>query len=239
MRRKPSEKNLRVAMHFVDGKWEMATGGHVPVAEGTKAEMIVPQKAILDEKFLDSMRMSDSFQILQEGATLYAYVVIKEHDKLSDKLISHLIRWPEVQKRVALNFLDNWSSGELCLLPVTIGAQDPKKQILNGTNSGGLWMRTKGRDVAGLFTSEIVLPHQITSRKAFSLNTAFTRISEVYEPWRESHTGNIYERFLYEEEDKKLYPLELLQDQALANQEQRIAFSLWKTFLARTSSSAR
>jgi hypothetical protein len=57
----------------------------------------------------------------------------------------------------------------------------------------------------------------------------------VYEPWRLSHTGNIYDRFLYQETDKKWYPLSLLRDFTLAKEEQKIAFNLWQRFMAEMS----
>jgi hypothetical protein len=238
MRRKPSSKTLRIAMKFTGGKWEIASGGQVPVYEGTKAEMIVPQKDITDPKFLNSMRQADLIQILPEGTTLYAYVVIKKENQPGEELMSKLVRWPAVRERVALKFLDNWSKGELCLFPVTLGPQNPKASSAQGSSAGGLWLRLRGRDVAGLVSSQIVLPSDVTTRKVYSLNTAFTRLSEIYEPWRDAHTGNVYERFLYEDADQKLYPLELFRDQALAQQEQKIAIDLWKTYRERSARSA-
>ncbi|WGV15998.1 hypothetical protein [Fuscovulum ytuae] len=235
MRRKPSERTLRITMKFIDGHWEMRSGGQVPVRNGTTAEMIVPQKAIADKRFIESMRQPDLLQILPEASTLYAYVVIKKENQPSDALMSKLIRWPQVRERVALKFLDNWSTGELCLFPVKLGPQNSKTPMRNSPQAGGLWLRIRGRDASGLVSSQICLPEEVTTRKVYSLNTAFTRLSETYEPWRDSHTGNVYERFLYEETDEKLYPLDLFRDQALAQQEQKIAYALWKNFLVKTA----
>lgn len=70
-----------------------------------------------------------------------------------------------------------------------------------------------------------------------SLNHAFTKLSEVFEPWRISHPGNVYQRFLYKENDSRWCPLELLRDAALAKKEQEIACQLWQDFMKRVSPS--
>jgi len=65
------------------------------------------------------------------------------------------------------------------------------------------------------------------------LNHAFTKLSETYDTWRISHTGNIYTRVFYQERNGKWYPLDLLRNEKLEKQEQEIAKGLWKGFLAK------
>ena len=60
-----------------------------------------------------------------------------------------------------------------------------------------------------------------------SLNYAFTRLSEVFEPWRKAHTGSIYERVFYLEQDGCWYPLKDLRDRALATAERKLIAELW------------
>jgi hypothetical protein len=48
-----------------------------------------------------------------------------------------------------------------------------------------------------------------------------------------SHTGSIYQRFLYKEKDDRWYPLEFLRNAALAEKEQEIAYQLWQDFIQR------
>ena len=64
---------------------------------------------------------------------------------------------------------------------------------------------------------------------ADSLNYAFTRLSEVFEPWRKAHTGSIYERIFYLERDEHWYPLKDLRDRALASAERTLIKNLWAT----------
>ena len=56
---------------------------------------------------------------------------------------------------------------------------------------------------------------------------------ESFEPWRISHTGNVYTRVFYKERNEKWYPLDSLRNEKLAEQEQEIARELWAAFLAK------
>ena len=223
-------------MRYGEGAWHRDEGGAVPVRDGATAELIVRQRDIVDDEFLASMLKEDTIRVLQEGNPLYAYVMVKDVDKIDPSLRDHLLRPQKVSNMVAIEFLDNWSGGDLCLVEVKLGKLDPQATTNpDDDEGGGLWLRVRGRDVVGLVTSQIELPKGITDRRISSLNHAFTVLSEVFEPWRTSHTGNIYERFLYQEENGKLYPLELFRDEALAKQEQSIALVLCKTFMQRTA----
>ena len=52
-------------------------------------------------------------------------------------------------------------------------------------------------------------------------------MSEVFEPWRKAHTGSMYERFFYLEQDDHWYPLKDLRDRALATAERKLLVELW------------
>lgn len=60
-----------------------------------------------------------------------------------------------------------------------------------------------------------------------SLNYAFTRLSEIFEPWRKAHTGSIYERVFYRDCNDHWYPLKDLRDRALASAERKLIAELW------------
>lgn len=223
-------------MRYSEGAWHRDEGGNVPVREGATAELIVRQKDIVDDEFLASMLKEHTVRVLQQGNPLYAYVMVKDMDKIDVSQRDNLFRPQKLSGMVATQFLDNWSGGDLCLVKVTLGKLDPLATANpDDGKGGGLWMRVRGRDVVGLVTSQIELPEGITDQRITSLNHAFTVLSEVFEPWRTSHTGNIYERFLYQEENGKLYPLELFRDEALAKQEQSIALEIWKKFMQRAA----
>ena len=233
MRRQPSDRFLRLSVRYTDGTWELASGGEIPVSEGVEAELILSRKSISDRSFIERMTARDTIKILNEGTTLFAYVAVHKEEELADELRSHLIPWKEIGHRIAPFAVDNWSSRKISLVPIKIGSLAGNAQSLVPAADGGLWLIVEGRESAGLKSSQIDLPDGVTDGPVISLNHAFTCLSEAYEPWRKSHTGNVYHRFLYEESDGLLYPLELLRDAALAKQEQAIAYKLWQDFLKR------
>ncbi len=101
------------------------------------------------------------------------------------------------------------------------------------TRDGGLWLITQGVEAVGLASTTIRLPKEISADPVVSLNHAYTKLSEIFEPWRISHTGKIYTRVLYRERSGLWYPLDLLRNKALDKQEQEIARRLWETFMAK------
>jgi hypothetical protein len=70
------------------------------------------------------------------------------------------------------------------------------------------------------------LPHSISAEPVATLNHAYTKLSEVFETWRISHTGNIYTRVLYHERNGNWYPLDTLRNKTLEKQVQEIARKL-------------
>jgi hypothetical protein len=92
---------------------------------------------------------------------------------------------------------------------------------------------TEGLEAVGLRSTTVLLPSAITDKPVSSLNHAYTKLSETFETWRISHTGNIYTQVLYKERSGKWYPLDLLRNKALEKNEQEIARDLWEEFMAR------
>ena len=77
--------------------------------------------------------------------------------------------------------------------------------------------------------------HEWILRRMIPGHAIGSRPAPAYEPWRISHTGNVYQRFLYKENNGKWYPLELLCNRALVEKEQEIAFQMWQDFMSRVS----
>lgn len=113
---------------------------------------------------------------------------------------------------------------------VAVTIDGPNKQQLqrDPKATGGVWLRLDGIQPKGLSTSRVVVPREVSSDPLNSLNHAFTRLSEEYEPWRISHTGNIYTRVLYEERNGRWYPLEVLRNAAEAQAEHALVQERWR-----------
>lgn len=233
MKKSYSEKILRVPVRYVDERWEFEYGGIVPVAPGSQAELMIASKSITDPDFLARMTAPSKIKVLNENVTLLAYLAIKDNSHLTENQKNHLISWRSKDYNIATEYLENWNSGGLSLIKVHIGKPTDQHKNKFNTKDGGLWLLTEGRKTVGLQSTQIQIPDGETeaSVSVNSLNHAFTRLSEIYEPWRISHTGNAYQRFLYKEKDNRWYPLELLRDCALAAEEQEIAYQLWQSFL--------
>ena len=235
----PSDRYVRIPVRYVDERWECAYGGVVPVAKDSEAELIINSKSITDRDFLAQMRAKSCVKVLDRGAKWLVYLATKDQSTLSDELKGYLLPWLSSERKIAVEYIDNWNSGELSLLEVSIGYPTEQQVRKFGTTDGGLWLLTEGRKAVGLESTRISLPKAVSETPVNSLNHAFTKLSEVYEPWRISHTGNVYQRFLYKENDNRWYPLELLRNAALAEREQAIAYHLWQTFLNHMSDSSK
>jgi hypothetical protein len=234
--KKPYSKKLRLPLLFVDGKWELEFGGQVPVPHGTTAEILVDVSKITDRAFSEKMLARSAIPIFSPGESLRAYLAIKDGATLSDEQRNLLIPFDRVKNEIAIGFMDNWNTGEISFIEVQLGPPTERQAESPEFSNGGLWLITEGFSPSDLRSSTIELPTCVSDERAISLNHAFTLLSEVYEPWRKSHTGNAYQRFLYKEKDGNWYPLELLRDAKLAEKEQQIAADLWQEFMRRMSS---
>lgn len=227
------DRLLRIPMRHISGRWEGEYGGLIPVDSGTTAELVIESRKITDAAFLKRMTQKGSIRVLKEGTPLLACLATKEQTQIPADLRRHLTPWRELVASIATEHIDNWSTGGLSLVEAKISNPSDQQAKKFNSEHGGLWLLTEGPKPVGLKSSRIVLPAGISDSPVGSLNHAFTRLSEVYEPWRISHTGNVYQRFLYKERNGLWYPLELLRSAALAKTEQAIAYGLWQDFMAR------
>jgi hypothetical protein len=238
MKKSASNKLLRIPIRYVENQWECEYGGIVPVGPDAKAELVINSRSITDKSFLHRMTAKSSIKVLDQGTTLLAYVATKDKAKLTEEQKTYLISWESKKQEIATEHIDNRNSGDLSLIAVLIEGPTDQQGRKFETVEGGLWLLTEGPRAVGLQSTQIHLPEIITKDPVSSLNHAFTKLSETYEPWRISHTGNVYQRFLYKEKDDKWYPLEFLRNAALAMKEQEIAYQLWQDFIRRVSTSA-
>jgi hypothetical protein len=234
-----SIRRLRIPVHHVDGVWECSFGGQVPVKNGTRAELLVAQSAIEDRSFLEHMMRKDRHKVLDEGTQLLVALTVKLSSPPCDDIGALAIPQGQYGQQIAIETIKNWSPELFCFVPISIGAPDEKQTRLFNTDSGGLWLVTRGLDAVGLASTTIVLPDKVSQTPVRSLNHAFTKLSEAFETWRISHTGNVYSRVLYQESNGRWYALEFLRAAALDRTEMEIANDLWRRFMQTMSPSRR
>ena len=230
-----STRRLRIPVRFVDGGWECAFGGAIPVWNDTVAELFVERTSISDIAFLERMVRKGMHKVLEEGTPLLVCLTIKPQYPPPGALGRLLKSYATLRGAINTSELDYWNPSTLAFVEVMLAGPDTKQARLFDTDKGGLWLITEGVEAVGLASTTISLPSEISVEPVSSLNHAYTKLSETFEIWRISHTGNIYTRVLYQERNGTWYPLDILRDKALEKQEQEIARSLWEDFMAKMS----
>ncbi len=220
----PFDKSrIRIPVQLVDGRWEFFYGGGVPVVEGTFGELLVEEHYITDPNFLRGLRRKAVHRVLPEGTELRVAVTIRTD--LDETLQAHLKR-PK-REELGTAYYETVRSGETRLVSVIIGKPGIETARRLGSDEGGVWLHLEGARPKSVSTSSVHLPEVVRREPVDSLNHAFTCLSTVYEPWRKSHTGNIYTRVLYRERNGKWYPLETLRRAAEAAEEQTLIRERW------------
>ena len=172
-------------------------------------------------------------KVLDQGTVLLVSLIVKPEKPPSGELAKYLKKYAELRNQLGDEFAHNWSAVPPSFVEVTIAGPDDKQADQFQSDRGGLWLLTRGVEADGLASTRIELPKEISPEPVGSLNHALTKLSETYETWRISHTGNVYERVLYQERNGKWYPLDLLRNEKLEKQEQEIAKGLWEGFRAK------
>ncbi len=225
---------LRASMIYRAGRWELANGGQLPVKEGTTAEIKVPTSEITDRAFLERMTARGTIKILDAGQKLRAVVSPKDMIGIDANMQKHLIALQPNRSELGM-YQSAGLPEDTRFVEVELGVASDRQKSFPELQDGGLWLVFEGALPKDLISSTIKLPENVTDDPVISLNHAFTVLSEKFEPWRKAHTGSVYERFYYQENDGLWYALSLLRDAGAAEKEQEIAYKLWQDFLKRSS----
>ena len=221
------QKSLRVTVKYVDGKWEYFYGGLLPIKEGAIADLILDESAITDKGFIKKINRKSRHKILDQGVEILVALTIKPELVLDEKLKEYLLNkhYPDIQ--LVTPFHAVHLSPDTQFVKIIIGKPIENKMDIDPDAGGGIWLDVQGLQPKGLTTSSVNLPDGVSDEPAISLNHAFTSLSIAYEPWRKSHTGNIYKRMFYKEKNNKWYPLEILRNAAIVKDESLLIRKQW------------
>jgi hypothetical protein len=214
---------VTVPVRRVGTKWEFFYGGDVPVRDGTVGDLVIPASQIMDEHFLEMVSEEIVVQVFSEGVPLM--VALGDRSVSGERVGPP---WPDVPR-------ENVPPGTTRFEQIVIGPPKPKPAGFRQRGSsekkpaGGLWIRLKGLERSELECSTVLLPVGLPEKSAISLNHAFTLLSEYYEKHRISHTGNVYERVFYMEENNKWYPIAHLREGVRARAERGVISSIWSS----------
>jgi hypothetical protein len=126
--------------------------------------------------------------VLPVGTTLLIGLTICPKADLSTVLQNHL----KLRSKYHLgnDFYRSKLSVDTQFIEITISDPTTMQKELLEDAGGGVFLLFNGLSQTGISTSSIKLPIQENAKDVVvdSLNYAFTRLSEKYEPWRKSHT---------------------------------------------------
>jgi hypothetical protein len=219
---------LRIPVKLVEGRWEFLYGGGVPTREGAVGDLILGADSIADKEFCARLKRRTEYKILDVGAELLVALTVKPDLNISPELKTALIVKKDDDLQFGTEYYSTARSAYTQFARVYVGEPSDQQKRMHPNKVGGAWLQLQGTRPTCVLTSQIVFPRLGGKGTFDSLNHAFTRLSEIYEPWRKAHTGNIYTRVLYKEKNGKWYPLDLLRDAAIAKDEHQIVRELWQ-----------
>jgi hypothetical protein len=219
-----SNKVIRVPVKLVDDTWELLYGGAVKVKDGAVGELHLDRMYFTDKEFLKALTERRQVPVLSEGTELRVALTIRP--SLNAQLQPFLLRYNTTKHDHTARISDASR-----FVSVTLGGPT-EAQGKRGIKRGGLLLWLEGMEPRGLESGTVKLPDVSGLTAADSLNHAFTRLSEVFEPWRKAHTGSVYERVFYQDGNGTWYPLNDLRDRALVRAERHIIRTLWANVAA-------
>lgn len=214
-----SSKVIRVPVKLVDGQWELLYGGAAKVKDGAFGGLHLDRVHFTDKAFLNALTEKRKVPVLPSGTELRIALTIKSD--LDKRLRPFLLDY-------ALTPHDHTAkiSAETRFVSVRLVGPTQAQQRQK-MEAGGLWLCLEGMEPRGVESGMVDRPRTHELEAVDSLNYAFTRLSEVFEPWRKAHTGSIYERVFYQERNGRWYQIKDLRDRALASAETLLIKDLW------------
>lgn len=214
-----STRIIRVPVRLIDGQWELLYGGEVKVEDGALGELHLDKMYFTDMQFLNALTEKRKVTVLQECTELRVALTVKT--PLNQALRLLLLDPDETKHNYTAKI-----SVDTRFVRIYLGGPT-KLQRRKGRREGGLWLLLEGMEPRGIESGTVLLPKTPELETVDSLNHAFTRLSENFEPWRKAHTGSVYERIFYRESNDLWYPLKDLRDRALVGAERKVINGLW------------
>lgn len=171
-----------IPLLWQNGQWQCEIGPMPEIKPGTKAELYLHSTAFKDEREIQQFSHAESVALLPKGFVLLACMTLKkEHPKEAYRFPNDKIPLPGIGYP---HFFIPFSLEEALLI------------------------RLRGTKKAQLEPCKCRIPALDDLAEVDSVNQAYTRISEKYEPWRKSHTGDVFQKvYLAELQNKSLVSL--------------------------------
>lgn len=174
-----STRVIRVPVKLVDGQWELLHGGPVKVREGSIGELRQEKASFDGAKFLEALTEKRCVRILPAGIQLQVALSVKP------ELPQHR-RTCLMQSDASTHERTGQLSMDTQFVPVSLGGptERQKRQV---EAEGGLKRWLEGMEPRSIESGTVELPKATGLPAVDSLNHAFTKLSELFEPWRKAH----------------------------------------------------
>jgi hypothetical protein len=191
------EKSVVIPAVLRKGVWHPLYGGPMPkLKEGTFAEITLPEHGFEDPAELQRFNLEDTITILAEGSPLWA--VMSPNYGMGGPALG-IPKWAKFRPQDGLENLN----------------------LVEFQISEDLSLHLRGTKHAQLEPCQCKLEGFPPDISVLSINQAYTRLSEKFEPRRKSHAGNVFTRVFYLD-GTLLLPLEELRTREVSKLEKRL-----------------
>lgn len=190
------DRRVVIPLRVESGRLVPFYGGEMPrLREGTIVEMVTQVSAFEDLVEAERFELDEIVEILPADSQLFAIMSLHLESVQGGAL-------PRVDVKPIPP-----PGGECYLIP--FHTTEPIRLHLRGTKP------------AELLPCKCAVAIKIHEQPK-SINEAYSRLSEHYEPWRRSHTGNVFDQVYFTRDGMEAYPLRVLRDEAEATAETKL-----------------
>lgn len=194
----PTDNDKRVLIPAVynKGVWQPFYGGEMPkIKEGTLADIYVPEAAFTNPEEINRFNIDEIVTILPAGSPLWAMMSPNHGMGGTGRGIP---KWAVSRHR------DGLETSNLVQFKI----------------DEDLRLHLRGTKQAQLEPCACLLECFPEDLSVLSINQAYTRLSEKYEPTRKSHAGNVFTKVFYCE-GKTMLPIDELRIRSVVELEKR------------------
>ena len=160
------EKTVRIPVQWIDGRWQLVGGGELPeAAPNTFAELLVPADLLADREQRETWTRVSRVPFLKTETVVFARI---QAHRIPRGLEEHAVKMG--------------SDLQFRYVPIVL-EEDVQLSVIPGK---------KGHLVGGQCITPCLRSEQENIFKSQTLNEAYTKIAERFEPERRSHTGNVF-----------------------------------------------
>jgi hypothetical protein len=198
---------MRIPVVWIGGQWKLRVIAPIQFNEGAVGELFVDSAGLADRTLVAAANERRRIAVLPVGTELRVALTI---EAALDDSLRQVVVAGETPHDVTAKISNRASFVSVRLMG------NSKPDLCCGSEPAGLWFVFRGQELPRIGSGVVELPKvRNLEARVDSLNQAFTRLSEVFEPWRKAHTGSIYERVFYKESDKRWGPLDELRNRAI------------------------